>query len=140
MSGPPGTAGLLGLHHVQVSCPPGGEDAARAFWVGSVGLVELTKPAGLVPRGGCWFGAPGSALAVHVGVEDPFRPATRAHPALQLADPPALAALVGRLRADGRAVRPDALLPGYVRFYTDDSHGNRIEFLARDPAEPDPGF
>lgn len=134
------SAGFAGLHHVQLSCPPGGEDAARGFWVGAVGLVELAKPAGLVPRGGAWFAAPGTGLQVHVGVEDPFRPATRAHPAMALASPADLDALAARLRAAGRDVRPDTLLPGYRRFYTDDAHGNRVEFLTRDPAEPDPGF
>ena len=120
---------IAGLHHVQISCPPGGEDAARAFWVGVVGLVEAQKPAALVPRGGCWFVAPGTALALHVGVEDPFTAATRAHPAIELSTVAALEAVAHRLRAAGRDVRVDELLPGYRRFYTDDAHGNRIEFL-----------
>ena len=132
--------GFTGLHHVQLSCPPGGEDEAREFWVAAVGLVEVDKPAPLVPRGGAWFAAPGTGLQVHVGVEDPFRPATRAHPALALASPEALETVAARLRGAGRDVRPDTLLPGYVRFYTDDAHGNRVEFLTRDPDTPDPGF
>ena len=33
------------LHHVQVSCPPGGEDAARGFWVDALGLVEVSQAA-----------------------------------------------------------------------------------------------
>ena len=124
--------GFARLHHVQLSCPPGGEDAARRFWAGEVGLTEVDKPADLVARGGCWFEAPGTDLAVHVGVEDPFRPATRAHPALLLATVADLDALARRLAAGGRAVRVDALLPGYRRFYSDDAHGNRVEFLAAD--------
>ncbi len=122
--------GFARLHHVQLSCPPAGEDAARAFWAGDVGLTEVAKPADLVPRGGCWFRAPGTDLEVHVGVEEPFRPATRAHPALLLGTVGDLAALARRLAAGARAVRVDELLPGYRRFYTDDAHGNRVEFLA----------
>ena len=125
-------SGFARLHHVQLSCPPAGEDAARAFWAGDVGLTEVDKPAGLVPRGGCWFRAPGTDLEVHVGVEDPFRPATRAHPALLLATVADLDELARRLAAGGRAVRVDELLPGYRRFYADDAHGNRVEFLAVD--------
>lgn len=123
------TAEVTGLHHVQISCPTDGEDAARAFWVGIIGLVEAVKPSSLVPRGGCWFVAPGTSLALHVGVEDPFTAATRAHPAIELTSVWALEAVAGRLRAAGHEVRVDALLPGHRRFYTDDAHGNRIEFL-----------
>lgn len=124
--------GFTRLHHVQVSCPPGGEDDARAFWAGPVELTEVAKPAGLVPRGGCWFRAPGTDLEIHVGVEDPFRPASRAHPALLLATAADLDALAARLGAAGHAVRVDELLPGFRRFYTDDAHRNRVEFLAVD--------
>lgn len=126
----PPTHAFARLHHVQLSCPPGGEPAAREFWVGAVGLLEVPKPAALVPRGGCWFRAPGTALEVHVGVEDPFAPAVRAHPALLLTSDAALEELARRLARSGRDVRVDALLPGFRRFYTDDPHGNRIEFLA----------
>lgn len=133
-------SGLLGLHHVQLSCPRGGEDASRRFWVDAVGLTEMAKPASLLPPGGCWFVAPGTTMAVHVGVEQSFQPAARAHPALLLADVDRLQALAVRLRAAGYDVRDDELLPGYRRFYTDDAHGNRVEFLARNPRTPDPGF
>lgn len=123
------SAEVVGLHHVQISCPPDGEDAARAFWVGVIGLVEAVKPGSLVPRGGCWFVATGTPLALHVGVEDPFTAATRAHPAIELGSVRALEAVAARLRVAGHDVRVDELLPGYRRFYTDDAHGNRIEFL-----------
>ena len=68
------------LHHVQLSCPVGGEDGARRFWVEGMGLVEVAKPPVLAARGGAWFR--GGAVEVHVGVEEPFVPARRAHPAL----------------------------------------------------------
>ena len=64
---------MIRLHHVQVSCPAGGEDAARAFYRELLGLTEVTKPPVLVARGGGWFRDPGVGL--HVGVEDPFTPA-----------------------------------------------------------------
>ena len=67
------------LHHVQVACPPGGEDVARRFYADGLGMTEVDKPADLAARGGCWFRAYDDAGAVaaelHVGVEDPFAPA-----------------------------------------------------------------
>lgn len=38
------------LHHVQVSCPPGGEDVARAFYGDLLGLAEVDKPPVLAAR------------------------------------------------------------------------------------------
>ena len=79
------------LHHVQVACPPGGEDAARRFYADGLGMAEVDKPADLVARGGCWFRAYDDrgevAAELHVGVEDPFAPARKAHPALVVPAP-----------------------------------------------------
>ena len=86
------------LHHVQVACPPGGEDGARRFYGEGLGMTEVDKPADLVARGGCWFRAYDDAGAVaaelHVGVEEPFAPARKAHPAFVVAD---LDEVAGRL-------------------------------------------
>ena len=67
------------LHHVQVTCPPGGEDEDRRFYGELLGLAEVEKPPALAARGGVWFRGEGYEL--HIGVEDPFVAATRAHPA-----------------------------------------------------------
>ena len=78
------------LHHVQVACPPGGEDVARRFYADGLGMTEVDKPVDLVARGGCWFraydGAGAVAAELHVGVEDPFAPARKAHPAFVVPD------------------------------------------------------
>ena len=112
------------LHHVQVSCPPGAEDAARAFWVEGLGLEEVAKPPALAGRGGAWFR--GDAVEVHVGVEEPFAPARKAHPAFVVDD---LDARARRLADLDYPVRWDDAFPGHRRFYTADGHGNRIELL-----------
>ncbi|MPZ94169.1 MAG: glyoxalase [Propionibacteriales bacterium] len=119
---------MIALHHVQVSCPPGGESAARAFYGAALGLTEVAKPAVLAARGGVWFRDPG--VEVHVGVEADFRPARKAHPAFVVDDPDALAE---RLQAAGSDVRWDDDFPGYRRFYTADGHGNRVEVLSPAP-------
>ena len=68
------------LDHVQVSCPPGGEDVAREFYRDALGMTEVEKPELLKARGGCWFKA--GTAEIHVGVEEGFTPAKKAHPAL----------------------------------------------------------
>ena len=121
------------LHHVQVACPPGGEDTARRFYADGLGLTEVDKPADLVARGGCWFRAYDDSGAVaaeiHVGVEDPFAPARKAHPALVVDD---LDTVASRLRELGFEVDESqrTSFPGHLRFHTFDGHGNRVEVLA----------
>jgi catechol 2,3-dioxygenase-like lactoylglutathione lyase family enzyme len=113
---------ILGIDHVQVAAPVGCERAARAFYGGILELDELPKPELLAGRGGCWFRA--GAQELHVGVEDPFVPARKAHPSFLVSD---LAALSGQLRAAGFEVVPDEAIPGVSRSYVDDPFGNRLE-------------
>ena len=110
------------LDHVQVAMPPGGEEAARRFYAGLLGLAEISKPDALQANGGVWF-EPG----VHLGVESSFRPARKAHPGLRLAD---LDGVAARLEAAGADVQWDERWPGVRRFYTHDPFGNRLELLA----------
>ncbi|HSD79559.1 MAG TPA: VOC family protein [Solirubrobacteraceae bacterium] len=123
---------VLGIDHVQLAAPPGCEDEARRFYGDLLGLPELDKPAPLAARGGVWFAL--GAEQLHIGVESPFAPARKAHPALRVAAGD-LDALAGRLAAAGAPVRWDDDLPGVRRFHTDDPWGNRLELLAADAAE-----
>jgi catechol 2,3-dioxygenase-like lactoylglutathione lyase family enzyme len=118
---------ISGLDHVQLACPAGGEDEARAFYGGLLGLREIEKPEPLRARGGVWFEC--GAHQLHLGVEEDFRPARKAHPALRAASVDELRALADRLGE----VRWDEDLPGFERFYVDDPFGNRIEVLALTP-------
>jgi catechol 2,3-dioxygenase-like lactoylglutathione lyase family enzyme len=70
-----------------------------------------------------WF-ACGDAHQLHVGVEEPFAPARKAHPALLVDD---LDALAARLRDAGIDVVWDDAIPGVRRFYAADPFGNRVE-------------
>lgn len=115
---------LLGIDHVQLGMPAGGEDAARYFYVDVLGLHEVPKPPPLAGRGGLWLAGPD--VAVHVGVEHEFRPADRAHPAF-IVD--GLAALRTRLeQADIEITEDDSGLP-VERCYVRDPFGNRIELV-----------
>jgi catechol 2,3-dioxygenase-like lactoylglutathione lyase family enzyme len=123
---------VISLHHVQVACPPGGEDAARRFYADGLGLTEVEKPEALRGRGGAWFRAYdglGTVVAeIHVGVEDPFVPARKAHPAFVVDDLDAVAASV---TAAGFEVddRERGTFAGHLRFHTRDGAGNRVEVL-----------
>ena len=112
------------IDHVQLAMPPGGEDNARAFYAGVLGIPEIPKPPNLAKRGGCWFER--GDLKVHLGVEADFRPARKAHPAFLVED---LAAVTRVLRSAGYEPKLDEPLEGYDRIYVDDPFGNRIELL-----------
>ena len=113
------------LHHVQVACPPGGEDAARSFYADALGIPEVDKPPVLTMRGGCWFR--GDSVEVHVGVEDDFSRARKAHPAFLVDD---IDGTAQRVAEHDFAVAWDDDFPGYRRFYTADGNGNRVEILS----------
>ena len=117
--------GVVGLDHVQLAIPEGGEDRARRFFAGLLGMTEVSKPANL-SASGCWFTSGGAAL--HVGVYPDFRPAKKAHPALLVDD---LAGLRARLAEAGCVIRDDKPVEGYARFFTEDPVGNRIELMER---------
>jgi catechol 2,3-dioxygenase-like lactoylglutathione lyase family enzyme len=119
---------IVGLDHVQVAAPPSCEEDARRFYGGLLGLAELPKPTALAGRGGAWF-ALGSGQQLHVGVEEDFAPALKAHPALLVAAG-ALEAVAERLVEAGCEVRWDDALPGVARFYVSDPWGNRLELMA----------
>lgn len=116
--------GLVGIDHVQLAMPAGGEDEARWFYRDLLGLVESQKPEPLRDRGGCWFEGPG--VFVHLGVQMPFTPAVKAHPAFLVRE---LDELATRLAAAGFRIGPDDTVPGVRRFFANDPFGNRIEFI-----------
>jgi catechol 2,3-dioxygenase-like lactoylglutathione lyase family enzyme len=112
------------IDHVQLAMPAGGEELARIFYAGILGISEMPKPTHLAKRGGCWFER--GDLKIHVGVETDFKPARKAHVALLVVD---LRDLQEQLGASGYAVKEDEPLEGYQRIYVDDPFGNRIELM-----------
>lgn len=119
---------ITGLDHVQVASPriSGAEAQARAFYRGLLGLTEIEKPDTLKPKGGVWFCLGSGQL--HVGIEEEFAPARKAHPALLVSD---LAALQTHLEQSGGAISEAEPIPGVERIYVHDPFGNRIELMER---------
>ncbi|WP_237132357.1 VOC family protein [Pseudohongiella sp. O18] len=115
---------IVGLDHVQLAMPRGKESQARAFYSDILGMPEVPKPASLAGRGGVWFER--GVVKIHLGVEDEFRAARKAHPAIVVTD---LGELKTTLAANGYEVLEDTGIPGVVRAFSHDPFGNRIEFI-----------
>lgn len=112
------------IDHVQLAMPAGEEDRARGFYRGLLGMEEVSKPPESAKRGGCWFAS--RSVQIHLGIEEDFRPAKKAHPALRCRD---FDALIARLRGAGLAAKEDASIPGVRRCHISDPFGNRIELI-----------
>jgi catechol 2,3-dioxygenase-like lactoylglutathione lyase family enzyme len=110
------------LTHINVTMPKGGEDVARGFYCGCLGLVEIPKPEALRVRGGVWFDAGG--LDIHLSVEDGrFGADALRHFGIECGDVDGVRA---RLRAAGIATEDGRPAP-WKRFFVRDPFGNRIE-------------
>jgi catechol 2,3-dioxygenase-like lactoylglutathione lyase family enzyme len=109
--------------------PTGGEERAREFYQGALGIPEVPKPTYLASRGGCWFER--GELKIHLGAEADFHPAGRAHPALLVEG---LRGLADAPRDRGYDVQQDERLEGYYRIYVHDPFGNRIELMEQTAA------
>ena len=109
-----------------MAMPAGLEDLARGFYGGLLGLTEVEKPAHLAARGGVWFESAG--VRVHLGVDQDFRPARKAHPGLLVTS---LKDVTESLRKAGHTIAAGEPLEGYRHVYVDDPFGNRLELMER---------
>jgi len=94
---------------------------SRAAYVGVLGLSEVPKPAALAARGGAWFES--GAVKIHVGSEEAFVPARKAHPALTVRG------LVSFVARTGLDAKWSDEIEGVTRCHIDDPFGNRIELI-----------
>jgi catechol 2,3-dioxygenase-like lactoylglutathione lyase family enzyme len=115
---------IIGLDHVQLAMPEGGEATARWFYGDVLGLPEVPKPPKLAKRGGVWFRC--GPVQLHLGVDAEFHPALKAHPGLLVDD---LATLVRACAAAGFATKKGESVEGFNRVYISDPFGNRLELL-----------
>jgi catechol 2,3-dioxygenase-like lactoylglutathione lyase family enzyme len=113
------------IDHVQLAMPHGEEEKARKFYCGILGMAEIAKPTELAKRGGCWFAS--GDVQIHLGVEEDFRPAKKAHPALRCGNYPKL---IARIEKADVTITPDDANPGVTRCYIHDCFGNRIELIS----------
>ncbi|CAH0346687.1 VOC family protein [Bacillus sp. CECT 9360] len=112
------------IDHIQLAAPKGSEDTARKFFKDILGFDEVEKPEKLKKRGGVWFAF--ENYQIHIGIEEPFSPAKKAHPAFEVEN---IEELKKHLRTNNVDVIDDDNLPGAKRFYISDPFGNRMELL-----------
>ncbi|GAB6436350.1 VOC family protein [Bacillus luti] len=115
---------IQGIDHVQVAAPVGCETEAREFYGNTIGMEEIPKPEELKKRGGCWFKC--GNQEIHIGVEQNFIPAKKAHPAFYVNEINEFKQL---LIDRGIEVTDDHARPDVIRFYVSDPFGNRVEFM-----------
>ena len=120
MNSPP----FFAIDHVQLAAPAGCEAEARRFYSEILGMQELVKPPLLAKRGGVWFAS--GQVHIHIGIEEPFHPARKAHPALRCRD---YDELLRRLRSAGVEVKEVDDIPEVRRAHVHDPFGNRIELI-----------
>jgi catechol 2,3-dioxygenase-like lactoylglutathione lyase family enzyme len=116
------------IDHVQIAAPTGCEAEGRRFFGELLGLPEVPKPPALAVRGGLWFQCGPQQL--HIGVENDFRPAKKAHPAFKWPDQESLGRVKARLLAAGVEIKDDREIESVVRFFVEDPWGNRLELFA----------
>ncbi|MFD1778540.1 VOC family protein [Fredinandcohnia salidurans] len=115
---------IKAIDHIQLAAPKGSEDQARHFYSTILGCKEVEKPEALRKNGGVWFAF--GTVQIHIGIEDPFGPTKKAHPAFEIEN---LDALKQHLQTNNVVIIDDNNLPGANRFYAHDPFGNRLEFL-----------
>lgn len=114
------------LHHAQITVERDQVEAARAFYLDTLGLREIPKPELLMKRGGFWVEI--GEQQVHVSVEEGVdRAATKAHLAYEVDDITAWRAFFAERGIQTSGNDP---IPGYDRFEFRDPFGNRVEFIA----------
>jgi catechol 2,3-dioxygenase-like lactoylglutathione lyase family enzyme len=112
------------IDHVQLAMPAGGEDAARRFYSGLLGIPEIPKPPELAVRGGVWF--ENGSVKIHLGIDPEFYSARKAHPALVVSE---LELLIAALRDGGCDVKEGEGFTDGRHVYVSDPFGNRIELI-----------
>ncbi|RLQ91639.1 VOC family protein [Falsibacillus albus] len=115
---------FMGIDHIQIAGPNGCEEEARKFYGELLGMIEIPKPENLRKRGGCWFQC--GRQEIHIGVEENFTPAKKAHPGILIGN---LSALRSHLEQNGVEIKKDAPIEGRIRFHIVDPFGNKVEFL-----------
>ncbi|MFJ8262633.1 VOC family protein [Rummeliibacillus sp. NPDC094406] len=112
------------IDHIQLAAPKGSEEIARKFYNDILEFKEVEKPATLKKNGGVWFAS--GNIQVHIGIEEPFFPSKKAHPAFEIENIEELKIHFSKNQVE---YVEDELLPGANRMYIFDPFGNRIELL-----------
>ena len=111
-----------------------GKGSGKRAWTKLRG--EIPKPTELAKRGGVWFQnapiaveLPSGIVRLHLGVENDFHPARKAHPAFVVDD---LDSLIAKIQSAGYETDiSQPALDGYKRVHVYDPFENRIELMEK---------
>ena len=116
---------LTGVHHVQITIPPGEETSARVFYCQLLGLTEIEKPTALKSNGGFWLQS--GNIQIHVGTETGVdRNKSKAHIAYEVED---IEWWRNKLKQVNTTILESQAIPGCKRFEFRDPFGNRVELI-----------
>lgn len=102
---------VIGVNHVQVNVPLESLAAARAFYVGFLGLKEVARPSVFKSKG-LWLNA--GCFEIHIGLEDhAHRHGTRAHIAFEVED---LSGWRRKIEANGWPITEQPKSPATIAF------------------------
>jgi catechol 2,3-dioxygenase-like lactoylglutathione lyase family enzyme len=115
------------IEHVQLDMSPGGEERAREFYVGVLGLREIPMAVQSRAGGGIWFGIDrDGGSQIHLRTMRTLQPPEESHTAIRVTR---LAELATRCDHAGYDPEHDDRYPGRKRFYVRDPFGNRLELF-----------
>lgn len=118
-------ATIVQLQHVSVPMPPGGQEAARQFYGGILGLQEKAPPSSLAQQQLVWFSAGAGGQEVHVFTDEGMEHNSSAqHLCLQFSS---LSDLRARLSEARIAIEETTPIHNRPRCFIHDPFGNLIE-------------
>lgn len=113
------------LHHTSIPMPPDGQDEARRFYTGIMGLTEIPTPSSLDASRVVWFAVGDDGDELHLYVEDEYRPGKSGQHLCLVVDD--LDAMRLALEADGIDIGTEPEIAFRPRFSFRDPFGNKIE-------------
>jgi catechol 2,3-dioxygenase-like lactoylglutathione lyase family enzyme len=123
-------ASVLRLQHTSIPMPQGGQNDARAFFGGALGMTEIVPPSTLNRVSLVWFQAGSDGHEIHLFVDPSVERRSNAqHLCLQVDD---LAAYRQRLGEQGIAVQETDQIHNRPRFFVHDPFNNLIEITQID--------
>lgn len=118
-------ASVTRLQHTSIPIPPGDHDRARAFFVGVLGLREVTPPSSLDHSLVIWFTFGDGACEVHCFTDpDISRMSNQQHLCLQVDD---LEGFRSQLERAGVVIEETIPIVNRPRFFIRDPFNNQIE-------------
>lgn len=117
--------GIHRLQHTSITMPAGGNDEARRFYTGVLGLKEIPSPSSMSEERLVWFSVSSDGDELHLLVDDDFEHITNGQHLCLVVDN--LEEMRATLEAEGVKIKEEPLITFRPRFSFRDPFGNKIE-------------